>query len=181
MSPALTLFANTTAATAESAGLFESLGIDWKLLVLQSIAFLFLLWLLSKYVYPALNKMIDAREAALEASQKAAKEAQEDAARSEETIKALMRDAQKEAGEIVATAKSEAGAMVAAAEEKAKASADRIVAQAQESIAKDVIAAKKALHNETIDLVAAATEKVVGNAIDGKVDRRLIETALEAR
>ena len=176
MPTALTYVANTS---AENSGLFESLGIDWKLLVLQSIAFLLLLWLLSKYVYPVLNSMIDKREADLEASQKAAKEAQEDAAKAEANIKDLMHSAQKEAGEIVATAKAEASSMLAATEEKAKASADRIVASAQESIAKDVLAAKKALHNETIDLVALATEKVVGKTVNAKVDKTLIKEALK--
>lgn len=175
MPTALTYVANTS---AENSGLFESLGIDWKLLVLQSIAFLLLLWLLSKFVYPVLNKMIDKREAELEAGQKAAKEAQDEAAKAEEKIKSLMRDAQKEASDIVMTAKTEATNMIAASEEKAKSSAERIVAEAQESIAKDVLAAKKALHNETIDLVALATEKVVGKTINANVDKTLIKEAL---
>ena len=68
--------------------------------------------------------------------------------------------------------------MIAASEEKAKSSAERIVAEAQESIAKDVLAAKKALHNETIDLVALATEKVVGKTINANVDKTLIKEAL---
>lgn len=173
----LTYLASTQ--TTAKAGLFESLGIDWKMLVLQSIAFLLLLWVLSKFVYPVLNKMIDAREAAIEESQKAAKAAQEDAARAEDSIKKLMQDAQKEAGQIVSTAKTEANTMVTTAEEKAKASAERIVADAQESITKEVAAAKKALHNETIDLVTMATKKVVGKAVDLKTDKKLIESALE--
>lgn len=177
MQTALYTLASTEVAT--KAGLFESLGIDWKMLVLQSIAFLLLLWLLSKYVYPVLNSMIDKREADLEASQNAAKEAQEEAAKAEANIKKLMQGAQKEASEIVATAKAEASTMLAATEEKAKASADRIVASAQESIAKDVLAAKKALHNETIDLVALATEKVVGKTVNAKVDKTLIKEALK--
>lgn len=176
-----TVFTTLANTSAESTGLFESLGIDWKLLVLQSIAFLLLLWLLSKFVYPVLNKMIDERDEALEAGQKAAKEAQEDAAKAEKKIQSLMRDAQKEASEIVSTAKTEANAMVAASEEKARLHAERIAAEAQESIAKDVLAAKKALHNETIELVAAATEKVVTKAVDAKIDTKLISSALETK
>ena len=151
MQTALYILASTE--VAQKASLFESLGIDWKMLVLQSVAFLLLLWLLSKFVYPVLNKMIDTREAAIAAGQESAKAMQAQAAKAEEKMKALMQDAQKEASEIVATAKSEASDMVGMAEGKAKANAERIVAQAQESIAKDVAAAKKTLHNETIDLV----------------------------
>ncbi len=165
--------------TAHESGLFASLGIDWKLLVLQSVAFLLLLWLLSKFVYPVLNRMIDEREAELEAGQKAAKAAQDDAARAEDKMRKLLHEAQLEATQIVSTAKDEASSMLARAEEKAKTNAEHIVSQAHETIAKDVIAAKKALHNETIDLVAAATEKVVGKAVDVNIDKKLIQEALK--
>jgi F-type H+-transporting ATPase subunit b len=177
MQTPLNILASTE--VVQKAGLFESLGIDWKMLVLQSMAFLLLLWLLSRFVYPVLNKMLDEREAAMMAGQEAARVAQEQAAHAEETMKALMKDAQKEASEIVATAKSEASDMVSMAEEKASANADRIIAHAQESIAKDIAAAKKMLHNETIDLVAMATEKVVGKTVNAQIDKVLIKEALK--
>ena len=69
--------------------------------------------------------------------------------------------------------------MVSMAEEKASANADRIIAHAQESIAKDIAAAKKMLHNETIDLVAMATEKVVGKTVNAQIDKVLIKEALK--
>ena len=177
MQTPLNILASTE--VVQKAGLFESLGIDWKMLVLQSMAFLLLLWLLSRFVYPVLNKMLDEREAAMMAGQEAARVAQEQAAHAEEMMKALMKDAQKEASEIVATAKSEASDMVSMAEEKASANADRIIAHEQESIAKDIAAAKKMLHNETIDLVAMATEKVVGKTVNAQIDKVLIKEALK--
>ena len=53
----LTQFA-AAEAHAEKADLFGSLGIDWKLLVLQTIAFLILLAILRKFVYPPLVAML---------------------------------------------------------------------------------------------------------------------------
>ena len=49
------------ASTAPSDGgdMFLSLGIDWKLLILQSVAFLILLFILKKFVYPPLVAMLD--------------------------------------------------------------------------------------------------------------------------
>jgi F0F1-type ATP synthase membrane subunit b/b' len=84
-----------------------------------------------------------------------------------------------EAKEIVTTAKEEATTMVADAEAKGKANAEHIVAEAHDEIAKEVVAAKKALHNETIELVAQATEKIVGTTVDAKVDAKVITSALE--
>ena len=54
-----------------------------------------------------------------------------------------------------------------------------MVAAAQSEIAKEVIAAKKALHNETVELVARATEKVVGKTVDAKLDNVVIEESLK--
>ena len=50
-------------AQGQSGGLFSALGIDWKMLLFQVIAFLILVWLMGKYVYPILLRTIDARQA----------------------------------------------------------------------------------------------------------------------
>ena len=52
----LTQFANSGAS--EKADLLSSLGIDWTLLALQTVAFLILLFVLRKFVYPPMMEMI---------------------------------------------------------------------------------------------------------------------------
>lgn len=169
----------TTFAKAEAAsgGVFEALGIDWTTLVLQIIAFLILVWLLGKYAYPVLIKVVDERQASIDAGAKAADEAKEKAEKAKTDVDALLKDARKQASEIVATAKEEANAAIEAAGAKAKTHAEAVVAQAHEQIEKDVIAAKKTLHNETLDLVALATKNVIGNVVDAEIDRKIIESA----
>ncbi len=177
MNDILIQFASSEAA-AEKADLFSSIGIEWELLILQTIAFLVLLWFLKKFVYPPLVAMLDKRQEQIEESTRAAVEASKRAAESQAKVDKLLAQARTEARDIVATAKSEAGAMLADSEAKSKQQAENIVAQAQDSIAKEVIAAKKALHNETIELVALATAKVVGKTVDAKVDSGVIQAAL---
>lgn len=166
-------------ATEAKGDIFSSLGIDWKMLILQGIAFLILLVLLSKYVFPPLMKVVDDRQEALEASTNAAKEAEEKAAEAQEEVKNLLKEAREEAKDIVTTAKDEATAMIASSEEKAKSRSEKIVKDAHEQLEKDVIAARKALHNDTIDLVAMATEKVVGKTVNGDVDKKVIAEAVK--
>ena len=57
----LTQFASAEAHAAEKADLFSSLGIDWKLLILQTVAFLILLVILRKVGVSATGS--DARQA----------------------------------------------------------------------------------------------------------------------
>jgi F-type H+-transporting ATPase subunit b len=171
----LTQFAETGA----SGNLFTAIGIDWQMLVFQVIAFVVLVWLLGKFVYPPLIKAVDNRQQAIEASTEAAEEARKKAAQAEADVEKMLKEARAQASDIVSTAKEEATAAVEAADAKSKARADHIIAEAHEQIEKDVASARKVLHNETLDLVAQATEKVVGKTVDVKVDDKVISAALK--
>lgn len=169
----------TAEATEAQGDIMSALGIDWRLLVLQVIAFLILVWLLGKFVYPWLMKSVDKRQADIEAAADAAEQAKESANETEEKSAKLLAKARKEAAEIVSTAKLEATNMLSASEKRAKDTAEKIVADAQVQLKKNVDAAKRDLHNETISLVALATEKVVGKVQSKKADEALIADALK--
>lgn len=167
------------AEAAASPGLLEALGVDVKLLVVQTLAFLVLLALLSKFAFPAIIRMIDKREEAIQQTTHAAAEAEKKANEAEAKIEKLLKTARGEAADIVATAKSEAAALTEKSEAKSKAQAERIVADARETIDKEVSAAKKALHNDTIELVALATEKVTKGTLKPADDQKMISRVLE--
>ncbi len=170
-----TIIAQTEAAKP---GFLEALGIDWKLLILQAVAFLILVLLLGKFVYPHLIKAIDRRQDQLDAGAKAAEEAQQKALEAEENVAAQLKEARKQADEIVATAHKEASDMVAAAEERASAKAEHIVKEAEARLTTEISAARESLKKETAELVAAATEKIISQKLDTGKDSALIEKAL---
>ena len=177
-------FLNTFAEAASTShgangDIFSALGIDWKLLILQIIAFIILVWLLGKFVYPWLMKSVDERQKNIEEAAKAAKKAQESAAESQVETAQLLAEARKEAADIVSTAKLEAADMVLVSEAKAKASAEKIVADAQAQISKDIDKARRELHDETIALIALATEKLIRQKLDKKADEALIVELLK--
>jgi len=171
----LSQFAET--ATPD-ANLFSALGIDWRLLIIQIIAFLILVAILGKFVYPWLMKQVDARQADIEAASEAAVKAQKSAQANQEKVAALLNEARKEAAEIVGTAKLESTAMLSASEKRAQTSAERIVAEAHAQIGKDVENARKQLYNDTLELVGLATEKVIHAKLDTKTDTDLIAKAV---
>lgn len=179
MDKILTILAVTEHAEEAEQDLFSAIGIDWTLLVVQTLAFLVLLWFLAKVVYPPINRMLEKRESDIESGVQAAKDAEEKAEKTQADMDVILKKARKEASEIVATAKQEATAAVEAADAKAQQRADHIVAEAQQQIEKDVLSAKKALRNETMSLVAQATEKVVGETVTAKVDEKVVAKAVE--
>lgn len=172
-------FYSTIAEAAASDDLLSTLGINWQLLIIQIVAFTILVALLGKFVYPWLMKSVDERQKNIEEAQKASVEAQKMANSSKLEVEELLADARKEAAEIVSTAKEESAEIVSSGEEKARASAERIAKEAKADIARDVEAAKKSLHNETIELVALATEKVVGRKYSKDIDSGVIADAIK--
>lgn len=168
------------ASTSEhSEGLLQALGIDWKLLVEQALAFLILVFVLGKFVYPSLMKAVDSRREEIEAGLQEAKESREALVKAEAKVDDVLAAARKDADAIIARAHTEAGAMVADAEAKAASRAEQIVTDARAQLDNDVRKAREALKTDTIQLVAAATEQIIHEKLDEKKDASLIKKALE--
>lgn len=170
-------FAATEAA--EEVSLFGALGIDWRMLVLQIVAFAILVWILGKFVYPHLISAIDKREQSIADSVAAATEAEENAEKTQAEIEKLFAAARSETSEILESAQKEAAQLVKDAEDKAKQRAEQIVTDARTQLDVDIAKARKLLRSEATELVALATEKIIREKLDAKRDAELIETALE--
>lgn len=171
----------TVYASAESAekDVLGALGIDFPTLAIQILAFLVFFAVLAKFVYPPLLAMLDKRDKLITESMKAALEAEKNAAESEAKTAALMKKARKQADELLEGAKAEASAMVSEAESKSQKRADQIMKDAESEIARSVAEARKSLRDETISLVAEATEKVVGKAMSSNVDKKIVAAAVK--
>lgn len=168
-----------TTETAASGGLLEKLGIDGWTLLFQAVAFLILVFVLGKWVYPVFIGIIDKRQADIEAGRKAAEEAKEKASSAEAEVAEALRQARAEASDIIATAKQEASTVLETAEQRAKTRADNMVEAAQADIDNQVRAAKESLKQETLQLVTMATEKVLGKAMTKGVDESLVKDAVK--
>lgn len=170
--------AETVVADSGQAGLFESLGLDLKQLIINAVAFLILVAILARFVYPTLIKTIDSRREAIETSLEEAKKSQEASEDAEKRVEALLVEARKEADEIIARSNTEAATMVAEGEARAKQRAEQIVADAKAQLDSEIVKARAALKKDTLKLVAMATEKVVEERLDTEKDSRLIEPAI---
>lgn len=162
----------------ESQSLLSALGIDWVLLLEQTLAFLILLFLLAKFVYPILIRAVDSRRDRIEAGLKEAKQAEEALANAEAKVSEMLAEARKEADEILARTNQEAASVVSDAEDKAKTRAEQIVADARQQLELDIAKAREALKKDTVELVALATERVVGEKLDAQKDAELLKKAL---
>lgn len=169
-------------AEAESNGLLSALGIDGQLFIIQLIAFLILVGLLAKFVYPVLIRAIDKRREAIEAGLAEAKKSQEALEVANSKADDLLAQARKDADDVIKRSQAEATSVVAAAEAKAKERAERVVADAHKQLEADIAKARRDLKKDTAALVADATERIIHEKVDASKDAKLIERSLgEAR
>jgi F-type H+-transporting ATPase subunit b len=169
---------------ADSSGfgaLFEALGLNLQSFLLNTAAFLVVVAVLAKWVFPPLTKALDAKRDELEAALRLENEASVKLAEAEKTAGGVVAEARTAAGLVLADAKTEAGALVEAARAKAEAQAERLVTEACEQLARDVAAARVELRGETARLVASATETVLGKKLDAAADAELVTRSLETK
>ncbi len=162
----------------ETAGGVAALGIDLKSFLLQLATFLLVFFVLKKYAFAPILKALEDRRLTIEEGLKTAKELEEQSEKAAVEHEKMLARSRAEADKVIVQAKTEAAVLVKAAEEKAAARGEQLVKEARVHIEEDVKAAKRALKQETIDLVIGATQSIIEEKLDVRRDHRLIEKAL---
>lgn len=168
-----------SASESSSGDIFSALGIDWKTLIIQIVAFVILVWLLSKFVYPWLMKSVDERMDKLNESTKALNEAEAQLEKAQEESEKILTTARKESLDLLSNAKSEASSIIKEAEESAVSRSQAIIDAGKEELDREVSKIRDELHNETISLIADATRALGFDLVDKKLDKQLIERAIK--
>jgi F-type H+-transporting ATPase subunit b len=146
--------------------------------VAEVIAFLVMVGILARWVYPRVMAAANQRQRQIAAQLEAAERARQQAEERLREAEGQLREARNQASEIIAganrTADQRRADLLARAEEEAR----RVVEQARREIDAERQQAIDSVRAEVADLVVAATEKVVGETLDGQRHRRLIEEAI---
>src|SRR3989338_792281 len=88
--------------------LFSNLGIDWKILLAQIINFAILLFILQKFAYKPIVKMLNSRREEIEKADKHASEIDARIKNIEETKEAALAEARKESTKMIKKAETNA-------------------------------------------------------------------------
>jgi len=171
----------TYAAETPQTGGLSALGLNWQSFLFQLITFVIVLIILRKFVFGKLVATLDSRQKAVEDSIKNAEAAENKLKDAEKTIAGMIADARKDADDIIATGHKESAQMVEAAEAKAAAHAEHIVKEAKSQMNVEIAKARESLKKETAQLVAMATERIIGEKLDPAKDAKLIEAALKGQ
>jgi F-type H+-transporting ATPase subunit b len=146
--------------------------------IAEIIAFIVMILILARWVYPRVLAAAEARQRAVAEQLLAAERSREEAEQRLKDAEAQLREARGQASGILEGANKSAQQLSAEARSRADEDARRISDNARKDIVAERDRALDSVRAEVADLVVAATEKVVGQTLDGERHRRLIDDAI---
>jgi|SRR5688572_25596274 len=164
---------------AGSTGVLGTLGINGKLFLAQLVNFGIVFFVMWKWVYTPLLKVMDERTKKIEEGVKEAEAAGSLLRASADQGTKILVDARKQAREILDEAAASAESERQEAAKKARAEVEKIVAAGRDQLKQEqrkMVAEAKA---EVGDLVVMATERVLRQKIDAKKDAGMIADAIK--
>ena len=157
---------------------FEAFGVDiWKL-AFQIVNFLLLLYLLNRFLFKRVLRLLDDRQSRISQGLEDAETAARDRELARAEREAALAEARREAEAMVQRAAKTAEATSAEILAGAKASAEQITARARDEIAAEKDRALAEIRGEVADLALEAAGKLIGSEMDGPTQRRLVEQFL---
>lgn len=165
---------------AEQSDGIGALGINAQSFIIQLITFIIVLWVLRRFAFKPILKVMDERRKTIESGVKLGEEMQKRQVAVEAEAEKTLQQARKEADGIIAQSHDAARQVATEVETKARKKADGILAEAEDRITQETARARKQLEKEIVSLVSDATEAIIGEKVDDKKDAALIEKALKA-
>ena len=158
--------------------LIKHFGIDWKLLIAQAINFFILLFLLKKFAYGPILKILRKRKEEIEGGLKASKEAKERLERAEELKEETLQKARGEALSIVGQAEKTAKIRQEEIVQGGHQKAELIMADAKKVIEEEKAKMGEEVYQNAEALIKLGLEKVLGRMPTKERDEILIQEAL---
>lgn len=175
----LTNFASET--STDGGGGFGALGVNGKAFIIQLITWIFVFFILRRFVFGPVVKLLQKRQETIEKGVELSTEMVAEKKKLEEEVEKTMAKARKEANEIIAKTNDQAGQIVKEAEEHAKERVDQLLKDAKSKIADETEKARRALEKDMVNLVIQATEAVASEKLDPAKDAVLIDKALKGK
>ena len=154
------------------------LNTEWGLMVWTLITFTIAVYVLVRFAFKPIQKLLDERRQTVQDSMDVAEETRAEAHRLLEEYKATLAKVRTEAEEILERSRTTGEHTKAEIMAAAKAQSERVLTQAHEQIERDTRAALRELKGQIAELTALATEKVTARGLSEDDQARLIDDAL---
>jgi F-type H+-transporting ATPase subunit b len=150
------------------------------LMIWTIVAFLITLFVLKRYAFGPIQKILDERREHIRRSIEEADNARDEARKLLEEHRALIGQARSDAEGILAEARKTRESMEQRRREETEAERQRRLEETRREIAAETQRALEQIRSEVADLTLEATSIVVGKKLDADRDRELIAEAIDA-
>jgi F-type H+-transporting ATPase subunit b len=154
--------------------LIDALGLDWRILLAQFVNFSILIFVLWRFAYKPIFKLLEERRAKIAQGIKDSDEAAIKLREAEERHKEIVAESRKEANFIIEDAKNKAEVRYQEIIDKSKDDLKAVINDEKEKIEAQKQAAILEIKKKTAELIVVALEKVLGEKMDAKTDADLI-------
>jgi F-type H+-transporting ATPase subunit b len=144
-----------------------------------AIAFLLVLFILTRFAFPKLRETVEAREKKIQDDLQEAENTKNEAQKERDQYKQQLADARSEANRIIEEARGQAEQVRKDITEKAEKEAEQIVSRAQEQMEAERTRTVQELQRTIGDLSIELAEKVVGRSLDGDSQRELVDAYIK--
>ena len=148
------------------------------LMIWTIVCFGITLWVLKRYAFGPIQRMIDARREQIQQSIEEADNARAEARKLLEQHRELMNEARQQAEEILAEARRTRESMEKRMRDETDAERQRRLEETRREIAAETARALEQIRAEVAELTLEATARVVGRTLDAERDRELISEAI---
>jgi F-type H+-transporting ATPase subunit b len=172
------ILAAETAAGAEEESSNFLVSPNVGLMIWTLLAFLIAMLILRKYAWPAITAALDKRQHAIVESIETAEKTRTEAQELLQEYRERLREARRQADEIIARARKAGDVQERESLEKAKIQREELLEQTRRDIEAETRRAIQEIRGEVADLTVIATEKVTRKTLDEDDQKRLVEEAL---
>jgi len=153
---------------------------DLGLLFWMLVSFGIVFFILAKFGFPVIVKMVDERKAFIDKSLEAAKAANERLAGIQEESERILKQTRDEEIRILKEAKEARNKIIGEAKEQAAVEAGKLIAEAKTAIQKEKEMAIRDIRNQIADLSLTIAEKVLRKNLDNPpAQRELVQKLIE--
>ena len=149
------------------------------LMIWTIVCFLIALWVLKRYAFGPIQRLIDSRQQSIQQSIEAAESARDEAQRLLEEHRKLIADARGQGEAILAEARKTRESMEQRMREETEAERQRRLEETRREIQAETERALEQIRTEVAELTLVAATKVTGKVLDPSDHRRLIEEAIQ--
>lgn len=159
--------------------LLNNFGVNGYLLIAQIVNFLIVLYILKRFAFAPILKLLQDRKKTIAESLENAKETEELLAKTEEREKEVLKNAQAKAQELLAETRKQAAKLQQEAEIATKQRVERMLSDAQKKIEEQTMLAEKQLATQVTKLSVSVLEKSLQGFFSDKEQKDIVQKAVK--